>query len=302
MSESARQPERPDTGGPGPLLALAAGGLGLISYICSFFQGLPVLSTTAIMPLLLGGGLLAAATVLPKAGRLLAPAAVAVVVGLLTLVQVVFAGDSRVSVMAIVVVVLAVLQAGAVGAALMYDVGMLAAATRRLGWPASRRRQARRPSGPAPGYPQRAPAAKAAPAGGRVRAATATRSSHLRRRRATEPRRRVTATASRPTTPVSPAADTPATRHPASLLAGQPHPRHGHDPADAAPDTPPDAARAWGQPGPGDAPGSADRIDDDVQPVVDDQVHPASRTCPATRRLSATADAEGRPTADHDRP
>lgn len=302
MSESARSPDRPDTGGPGPLLALAAGGLGLIIYICSFFQGLPVLSTTAIMPLLLGGGLLAAATALPKAGRLLVPAAVAVMVGVLALIQVVFAGDSRVSVMAIVVVVLAVLQAAAVVAAVLFDNGMLASPDPAVRLARQQARQARRPQGPAPGYPP--------PGGGYPGGPPQGGQGGYGYAQQPPPATPSYGTPApgygygqQPNYPGQPGGGYPGYPPPGQPSGpGQPpQPRPGPGPQDSSPDTPPDAGRGWGQPGPGGAPGSADRLDDD-------EPSPSSTTRiisppdgPGDAPAERTSDGEGRPNGGPDR-
>jgi hypothetical protein len=255
------------------------------------------------MPLLLGGGLLAAATVLPKAGRLLAPAAVAVVVGMLTLVQVVFAGDNRVSVMAIVVVVLAVLETAAVGAALLYDVGMLAAPDPAARLARQQARQVRRAPAPAPSGYQGQPGAgyPGGPQGGY---------------------------GYQQQPPPTPSYGTPAPgygygqppNYPGPPGGGYPgYPPPGQPPgpgqpvgpgqqpglgADAptpgpAPDTPPEAMPAWGQPGPGSAPGPADRAENDEsgRSATTRFMPPPDPPRPADR----TSEAEGRPNGGPDR-
>ena len=132
----------PASAGPTRLLALVSAGIGIVIYLLGFFDG-PDLASGVIGPLLLGGGLLAGATVLPKAGRVLLPGAVAVTVGMLLLLQGVAAGGA--STIAVVVLVLAFLQAVAAVGAVLLDAGIITA-------PAPRPKAA-----PAPaygGYPQ----------------------------------------------------------------------------------------------------------------------------------------------------
>ena len=165
----------PDTGrpgrpavpaGPARMLVLVTVALGLIIYIISFFGGLTLLNITPIPALLLGGGLLAAATLLPRSGRLLVPAAVAVTVGVLQLLQVEFGSGSvgglgaigRISGTDIAVLILAVLQLIAVVAAVLLDAGVIAAGAGAGSGPGSVagpqqfRRGRRGPGGPPPGY------------------------------------------------------------------------------------------------------------------------------------------------------
>lgn len=123
--------------GPARLLALVVAALGLIIYLLGFFDDLAI-ATLVALPLLVGGGLLTAAAVLPKAGRVLVPGAVAVTTGTLLLLQYVAAGGAPT--VAIITLVLAFLQAIVAVGAVLLDAGIVKA-------PVSR------PSAPA-GYPQ----------------------------------------------------------------------------------------------------------------------------------------------------
>jgi hypothetical protein len=123
--------------GPARLLALLAAGLGLIIYLLGFFEDLGI-ATLLAGPLVVGGGLLAGAAVLPKVGRVLVPAAVAVTTGTLLLLQLVTAGGAPAT--AILALVLAFLQTASVIVAVLLDAGLVTAPTPR-------------PSAPS-GYPQ----------------------------------------------------------------------------------------------------------------------------------------------------
>ena len=110
------------TGQSGPVaeLGLVAAGLGLVIYLIGFVTALGG-SSSLILPLLLGGGLLAGSVALPAVGgRVLVPAAVATTTGALLLLRAVVAdGGSALSVGALV---LSLLEAAAtVGAALMHS-------------------------------------------------------------------------------------------------------------------------------------------------------------------------------------
>ncbi|NMH99089.1 DUF5336 domain-containing protein [Pseudonocardia acidicola] len=111
--------------GPGParLLVLAGGGLALVIYLLSFFD--PAIVGSLISVLLLAGGLLGGAVLLPKAGRLLLPGAVAGLLGFLLLLQGIAAGAGTVSAVTVVILVLGFLEAGALVGALLFDAGVL---------------------------------------------------------------------------------------------------------------------------------------------------------------------------------
>ena len=158
---AAQQPGPPrSSAGPGlgEILALATGGLGLMIYLLSFSDDVGgYLRTGLVGVLLLGGALLAAASVLPKApATTLVPAAVLVVTGtLFLLIDVtngpVFLGAASdvVSTPGLVVVtlVLAFLQSVACVGALLVHAGVVKMAPRPSPYP--------QPSwGPPPaGYP-----------------------------------------------------------------------------------------------------------------------------------------------------
>jgi hypothetical protein len=109
--------------GPARLLVLATAGLGVVLYVLSFVE--TGLAGSLIGFLLLGGGLLAGAALLPKVGRVLVPAAVVVVTGTLFLLQAVAQGGA--STTAIVALVLALLQSVAVIGAVLLDAGLVKA-------------------------------------------------------------------------------------------------------------------------------------------------------------------------------
>ena len=130
--------------GPARLLALGAAGLALVIYLLAFFDAFGI-GTGLGGALLLAGGLLAGASVLPRSGRVLLPAAVVMVTGVLLLLLTVvsltsseFEGPTAIAVVAVVLGFVA--AALAVGAFLM-DAGVIKA-------------PARRPAGPPAGYGQ----------------------------------------------------------------------------------------------------------------------------------------------------
>ncbi|HYH31954.1 MAG TPA: DUF5336 domain-containing protein [Pseudonocardia sp.] len=122
--------------GPARLLALVAAGLGLVVYLIGFLD--LGLATTFVGVLIVGGGLLAGAALLPKVGRVLVPAAVMVTTGTLLFLQMVTSGSTPTPV--IIALVLAFLQTVAVIGAVLLDAGLVKA-------------PAPRPSAP-PGYGQ----------------------------------------------------------------------------------------------------------------------------------------------------
>jgi hypothetical protein len=124
-SESAAATSEAPQLAPGParLLVLATAGLGVVIYVLGFVE--TGLAGSLIGFLLLGGGLLAGAALLPKVGRVLVPAAVTVVTGTLFLLQAVTQGGS--STTAIVALVLAFLQSVAVIGAVLLDAGLVKA-------------------------------------------------------------------------------------------------------------------------------------------------------------------------------
>lgn len=120
----SEQTDRPRSG-PVVELALVAAGLGVVVHLLGYVDGIGS-SSSLIVALLLGGGLLAGAVALPTVGaRLLVPAAVAALTGALLLLQTVANGaDSPVAIGALV---LALLEAAAAGAAALLNAGVVRA-------------------------------------------------------------------------------------------------------------------------------------------------------------------------------
>ncbi|MGQ0575582.1 MAG: DUF5336 domain-containing protein [Pseudonocardia sp.] len=142
--------------GPARLLALAAAGLAVVIYLLAFFGDLP-LGTLVAGPLVLGGGLLAGASALPRAGRMLLPAAVVTTTGALLLLQVAV-GAPSLPISAVITLVLAFLLAGACVAAVLLDCGLVTMPERK--------RRDRGPAGygaPPPGYGGQYPGAPGYP-------------------------------------------------------------------------------------------------------------------------------------------
>lgn len=129
------------------LLAMAAAGLGFVIYLIGFFTEVK-LGNILPGPLVIGGGLLAGASLLPKAGKALLPAAVIITTGALMILQLLTNGTSIVIIM---VAVLALLQAIAAVVAVLLEAGVIAA-------------PAPRPARP-PAYNQQAPSAFPQPYG-----------------------------------------------------------------------------------------------------------------------------------------
>ncbi|MDT7575599.1 MAG: hypothetical protein QOH17_1932, partial [Pseudonocardiales bacterium] len=131
--ERAEADDRASAGPAGlvRVLALVGAALSLVFYLLGFVSD--VGTTGLVGALVIGGGLLAGVGVLPRTGRLLAPAAVVSVVGLLALLQVVV--SSRATGLVIGALAVAFLQTIAV-------VGALLADTRIVGAPARRPKQA----------------------------------------------------------------------------------------------------------------------------------------------------------------
>lgn len=137
MSQTGASPE-PATGespaplqGPARTLVMAGAGLALVVYLLGFFS--PLSSLLYGPSLVLAGGLLAAAALLPRAaGKVLVPGAVITVVGFLSLVQVaVAAAQFAVGGIEIVALVLAFLAAAALGGAVLMEAGLLSMPARK---------------------------------------------------------------------------------------------------------------------------------------------------------------------------
>ncbi|MDN5929684.1 MAG: DUF5336 domain-containing protein, partial [Pseudonocardia sp.] len=72
--------------GPARLLAIGAAALVVVIYFLGFFDELSI-TVSLTGSLVIGGGLLAGAAVLPKVGRVLVPAVVLLLTGTLQLLQ-----------------------------------------------------------------------------------------------------------------------------------------------------------------------------------------------------------------------
>jgi hypothetical protein len=137
MSQTGASPEQATGNGPAPLegpartLVMVGAGLALVVYLLGFFS--PLSSLLFGPALLLAGGLLAAAALLPRvAGKVLVPGAVLAVVGFLSLVQVgVAASQVAVGGIEIVALVLAFLEAAALGGAVLMEAGLVSMPARK---------------------------------------------------------------------------------------------------------------------------------------------------------------------------
>jgi Family of unknown function (DUF5336) len=154
--------ERPRSG-RATELALVAAGLGFVVYLLGFVDD--VGSRSLIVPLLLGGGLLAGSVALPTvSARVLAPAAVTTATGALLMLQAVVGGTN--SAVAVGALVLALLEAAAAAGAALLHAGVVQSRPRHrkaatppyAGYPA--------PGQPAQGYPAQGQPAQGYPAQG----------------------------------------------------------------------------------------------------------------------------------------
>ncbi|MGH3910817.1 MAG: DUF5336 domain-containing protein [Pseudonocardiaceae bacterium] len=122
------------------ILAIAPGGLGLVIYFLSFTDGAGGYLRDLVGVLLLGGGLLAASSALPKASATLVPATVSVLTGALFLLVAVAKGPAFLELpgaagetpaLAVVAVILALLESAACVAAVLLQAGVVKMATSR---------------------------------------------------------------------------------------------------------------------------------------------------------------------------
>jgi hypothetical protein len=123
----------------GFILALVAAGLGLVVYACSFSDDAFDAGVLGlVLPLLLGGGLLAGANALPKRPNTLLPATLLVALGFLILLLLVVKNEGDTSAIVVVILIAALLELAAVAAALLMDHGLvrMAPRTRSYGAPA----------------------------------------------------------------------------------------------------------------------------------------------------------------------
>ncbi|HEY3260509.1 MAG TPA: DUF5336 domain-containing protein [Pseudonocardiaceae bacterium] len=107
-------------------LALVAAVLGLVIYACSFSDdafaaGVPAL----VLPLLLGGGLLAGASALPSRPNTLLPATLLAALGTLVLLLIVVKNSSDIGTIVVVILIAGVLELAACTIALLLDHGMI---------------------------------------------------------------------------------------------------------------------------------------------------------------------------------
>jgi len=125
--------------GPARLLALGAAALAVVIYFLGFFDDFSFMTGT-IGALVLGGGLLAGAAVLPKVGRVLLPAVVLLLTGTLQLLQAVTSASGQefgggASTILIVSLVLAFIAFAVATGALLMDAGIIKPAARRPATP-----------------------------------------------------------------------------------------------------------------------------------------------------------------------
>ena len=104
--------------GPARLLALLAAGLALVIYILGFVEDTQLINRVGGL-LAIGGGLLGAAALLPKAGRVLVPATVLALLGSLALLQETAAGSVVVTTTIVAVILAFLLTIALVGAVLL---------------------------------------------------------------------------------------------------------------------------------------------------------------------------------------
>jgi hypothetical protein len=109
--------------GPARLLALLAAGLALVIYILGFVEDTQLINRIGGL-LVIGGGLLGAAALLPKAGRVLVPASVLALLGSLALLQETAAGF-EVPTTTIIAVILAFLLTIVLVGAVLLEAGIV---------------------------------------------------------------------------------------------------------------------------------------------------------------------------------
>lgn len=152
--------------GAARMLAVTAAGLAVLFYLLGFLGDVGI-ATGEVGILLIGGGLLVGASVLPQVGRVLLPGAVAVVVGMLVLLQIVASGGS--SGLLVGALVVAFLEALAAVTAFLLDVGLVTPPVPRAAPPAHGQPPTQQWTGQpggagawpgaAPGWPGQGPAA-----------------------------------------------------------------------------------------------------------------------------------------------
>lgn len=108
----------------GFVLSLVAAGLALLAYACSFSDDANGVVSVLAIPLLVAGGLLAAANVLPRSPRTLLPAAVITTTAALLLLLDVIKGEDTPAIV-VVILILGLLQAVASVVALLAEHGVM---------------------------------------------------------------------------------------------------------------------------------------------------------------------------------
>lgn len=130
-------PDAPSSGqNMGFILSLATAGLGLIVYACSFSDDAfsAGITTSVVLPLLLGGGLLAGAVALPKKPNTLLPATLLNALGVLILLLLVIKNEDDTSAIVVVILIVGLLELAACTVALLMDHGMIKIRPRMPGY------------------------------------------------------------------------------------------------------------------------------------------------------------------------
>jgi hypothetical protein len=109
----------------GMILGLAAAGLALVSYACSFSDDASTVSLGIVLPLLIGGGLLAGASALPRTPRTLLPAAVLSATGALLLLLDVIRTEGDTQAIVVVILIASLLQTAACVVGLLVEAGVV---------------------------------------------------------------------------------------------------------------------------------------------------------------------------------
>lgn len=130
-SSGTSDPEPSGANGLVRILALAVLGLALISYLLGYADGVSLLVTSRAGVLILAGGLLAGASVLPRVRQWLVPAAVIIAAGVLQMLLEISASPVSLGAIAIIAVLLAVLQLMAVVTAVLVDQGLVSVSSDR---------------------------------------------------------------------------------------------------------------------------------------------------------------------------
>jgi len=109
----------------GVTLGLAAAGLALVSYACSFSEEADFSLLPIVLPLLIGGGLLAGANALPKAPKTLLVAALLTTTGALLLLLDVIRTDGDTNTIVIIILIASLLQTAACVVGVLVEAGIV---------------------------------------------------------------------------------------------------------------------------------------------------------------------------------